>query len=131
MEIVGAVIVAMNKAKTHVLMIERKDPIDMFGLIGGGVEEGESSRDAAVREFAEETGIALPHQDVTWLVRSEDDFGNLVDAYRYTKPLEIEDFVGPEGLEVKWVPVKEISDPAITPWPAFNTLVQQALALHR
>ena len=37
----------------------------LWCLFGGGVERGEGPRDAALREFAEETGIALSAEELT------------------------------------------------------------------
>jgi len=42
----------------------------MWSLFGGGVEAGESLLEAALREFAEETGIALAPGDLSPLART-------------------------------------------------------------
>jgi len=49
-----------NENKTDVLLIEKQKPLwqaGKFNGIGGKVEEGETSVDAMIREFKEETGI--------------------------------------------------------------------------
>lgn len=53
---------AMNPEKTHVLLVEKTHPDWQRGKLnglGGKVEDGESSWDAMVREFREETRGAL------------------------------------------------------------------------
>ncbi|MFP4327021.1 MAG: NUDIX domain-containing protein [Paracoccaceae bacterium] len=42
----------------------------LWSLFGGGVEAGETVEDAALREFAEETGIALMPGDLAPLART-------------------------------------------------------------
>lgn len=48
------------RAKSTVMLIRKAKPLwqrGRFNLVGGKVEEGETSLDAAIREFKEETGI--------------------------------------------------------------------------
>jgi ADP-ribose pyrophosphatase YjhB (NUDIX family) len=62
--IVPAVSVVVPDAQGRLLMIRRTDN-SYWSIPGGGVEPGESVREAAIREVAEETGLAC---DVTGLV---------------------------------------------------------------
>jgi len=57
---VGVGLVVSN-AKGEVLAIERSDRPGAWQLPQGGVDEGESTLDAAFRELEEETGLARKH----------------------------------------------------------------------
>lgn len=52
----GGVVVRWIEGAPHVLLI--RDPYRNWGLPKGHLEEGEDARQAAVREVAEETGLA-------------------------------------------------------------------------
>ncbi|HEV2796216.1 MAG TPA: NUDIX hydrolase [Nocardioides sp.] len=75
--------VTLVDPRGHVLMQERDEhaPVwaDMWCFPGGGLEEGETPVAGAVRELAEETGVALAPEDLTDLGRFE-----LVTAERGT-----------------------------------------------
>ncbi len=58
----------------RILLLHWRDPMDGYQLWeppGGGVESGESSYDAVVREWREETGLPLPRmsENHTWVGR--------------------------------------------------------------
>ena len=52
-------VAVFNKERDKMLMCKRlKDPyIGLYNMVGGKIEEGENSEDAAYRELLEETGI--------------------------------------------------------------------------
>lgn len=50
--------IVFNEAKDQVLLIKRRD-IPVWVLPGGGIHEGESPEEAAVRETEEETGLRV------------------------------------------------------------------------
>ncbi len=62
--IVPAVSVVVRDTQGRLLMIRRTDN-NYWSIPGGGVEPGESVREAAIREVAEETGLSC---DITGLV---------------------------------------------------------------
>lgn len=129
MNIEGAVIVALDKHRSRVLMIERSENHGFYGLIGGTVEGEESPRDAAVREFLEETGFALEYSKVSHLIRAFDDYGNIIDSFLYHGLVDMpeDEIVGPEGLKVKWIPIHELRNPSLSGFPKYNSLVYEAL----
>jgi 8-oxo-dGTP pyrophosphatase MutT (NUDIX family)/NTP pyrophosphatase (non-canonical NTP hydrolase) len=54
---------ALNEARTHVCLIRKTRPSWQCGYlngIGGKVEPGETTHEAMVREFLEETGVEIP-----------------------------------------------------------------------
>lgn len=64
-----------------VLMVERKDEPGKFGLPGGKLERDESSVAAAVRELAEETGIATWESALIPIYSGFSARGRLIDTY--------------------------------------------------
>jgi ADP-ribose pyrophosphatase YjhB (NUDIX family) len=88
-----------------VLMVERKDEPEAYGLPGGKVEQGETPAEAAARELEEEVDIR------TWPAALE----TLHTAYSPRASLgtvflcrgydgDVVDGVGPEGQKVRWQP---------------------------
>ncbi|GHO53913.1 NUDIX hydrolase [Ktedonobacter robiniae] len=54
----GAVVIVLN-AEKEILLQERREPQDTWGLPGGLMEPGESFEETARREVMEETGLEL------------------------------------------------------------------------
>ncbi|WP_281557507.1 NUDIX domain-containing protein [Thalassomonas sp. RHCl1] len=57
-----------SKDSSHVVLIQKLNPQWQRGLfngVGGKIEENESSCDAMVREFAEETGVTIAKENWT------------------------------------------------------------------
>lgn len=67
------------------LLIRRINPpsADLFAFPGGRGEQGETPAQTAVREFLEETGIAVtdPQLFATYDLKSEDTAGNLLSHF--------------------------------------------------
>lgn len=80
------VIAVYDKARSHVLMCMRsKDPYKgKLNFVGGKVEPGESSLDAAYRELYEETTITP--DDISLM--------HLMDMTYYTYRIQIQVFIG-------------------------------------
>lgn len=53
----GVAVVVRNEREQ--ILLEKRSDCSLWGLPGGRIEPGESVREAAVREIAEETGIAI------------------------------------------------------------------------
>jgi 8-oxo-dGTP pyrophosphatase MutT (NUDIX family) len=108
----GGVVVRRIDGVTHVLLI--RDPYKNWGLPKGHVEDGESSKDAALREVGEETGLAdlrLGREvgTIDWFFRTK---GRLVHKF-CTFYLIVSERGVPvpetaEGItECVWLPVEE------------------------
>ena len=80
------VIAVYDKSRQHILMCRRrKDPYKgKLNFVGGKLEAGESSEEAAYRELQEETGIRREHIRLV----------HLMDMVYYTYDMKIEVYTG-------------------------------------
>ena len=58
----GIVLIAVNTDNKYLLLKHKKN--DLWGFISGGIEEGETHIQAAVRETKEESGLDLNPNDI-------------------------------------------------------------------
>jgi len=117
-----------------VLLAERtKPPYDgVWSLPGGHVEEGETLKEAALRELREETGIgaALDEPFDTVEVRAERADGERVHYLIYIFAgswVEGEAKAASDVRAVRWTSLWEIRDLAMTPGTA--AVIERAAAL--
>ena len=128
---VKAMAVLLNAARTHQAVVRfsgsPKDPRHFHRLVGGGVELGERSVEAVVREIGEELGTALLQPRLLGVLESifvfEGGPGHEV-VFVYTGELGDPDTVPPGGgwfqdngepMFVQW---RVIDDPD-HPWPLY------------
>jgi len=65
----GVRVVIPNEEGNKILMVcQHHEGRDIWMVPGGGIEEGESSLDAAVREAKEETGLDIEFAGMAWHV---------------------------------------------------------------
>ncbi len=106
-----------------ILSICRRQNRSKFGLIGGQVEEGESPRDAAIRETKQECGLdvssceaILVREETDYLAGSEVFMTHCYYAMSWTgtpEPLE--------GLELRWLTIEELISSEIGAFPEYNS----------
>ena len=66
---IGGVRVIVMDDKNRMLMVcQHHEDRDIWMVPGGGIEEGESSLEAAVREVDEETGLDVKIEKLLWHV---------------------------------------------------------------
>ena len=82
-----------------------------WGLPAGRVEQGETERDAVLREVREETGISIPSRKLEFLQKIVFDFPEkIIDFFVYRVNLESKIEIIPEPRENQayaWVTGKE------------------------
>lgn len=105
---------AVNVAVMHEgkILLTRREDFETWILPSGGVEDGESLAQAAIRETKEETGVDI---ELTRLVGVYSRLSNMSPGYMVlfaAKPIggEIKCQAG-ETIEVKWFPFEEIPGP--------------------
>ncbi|AWZ06870.1 MULTISPECIES: NUDIX hydrolase [unclassified Streptomyces] len=101
----------------RVLLIERDWPPyeGMLALPGGHVDEGETSRSAAARELAEETGVQVDPEELlqlgVWDRPGRDPRGRYVTvAYVAVVPADTTAVAGDDARTTRWVPWDELPE---------------------
>ncbi|MFG3316069.1 NUDIX domain-containing protein [Streptomyces albidoflavus] len=99
----------------RVLLIERDWPPfeGAWALPGGHVDQGETSRTAAARELAEETGVHVNaadlHQLSVWDSPARDPRGRYVSvAYLATVPADTPATAGDDARAARWWPITDL-----------------------
>ncbi|MBA1337040.1 MAG: Phosphoserine phosphatase [Firmicutes bacterium] len=89
----------------------KKDYPNTWENTGGSALTGESSREAAVRELKEETGIAALESELTLLGTKKEETA-FVDIYIVHKDIPVESLTMQEGetVEAQWVSLKRLDE---------------------
>ena len=120
-------VIAQNPNTGKILSISRRNDATKFGLIGGKVDPGESFKQAASREFFEETGLELPLMlfgpFFTGLDEDENEvhtFGCLFFEDEIMWESIKDTFPSPEGMTITQLTPMELCDPSISAFPEYN-----------
>lgn len=103
----GAIAVIQRDEKF--LVIQRADEIRAGGLYcfpGGGIEPGETSKDAVIRELAEELGVQIKPIRKVWECKTSWS----VDLTWWLVDLDPEATFQPDSEEVQWVGWKSLEE---------------------
>lgn len=104
---VSAKVAIYNPERTKVLLTEYLP--GKFGLPGGHLEADETPDQAAVREVAEELGVALSPDTITEKHFWRHDSGKIVLGFVATLPEDTDFSLDPEEvLAVHWTPLDDI-----------------------
>lgn len=109
---VGVVLIQDNQ----ILLIKRaRDPErGKWAVPGGKVRKGESMRDAARREVAEETGLHVEVGDFAWLGEVINDQVHLVIVDYFGAVVGGDLQAGDDAEDARWVSLDEASDYPLT-----------------
>lgn len=132
----AARLLLLDEDHTHVLLLRGHDPrhpeAPYWFTVGGGLDEGETPRDAAVREAHEEVGVELdpeavdgpflPH-DVTFsfdgdVIEQHQDVWVTVVPRTTPRFLGIDDVERSATLEVRWVALEDLDGLSEPVFPA-------------
>ncbi|MCS0791776.1 NUDIX hydrolase [Cytobacillus firmus] len=118
--IVSAATIVLNEQK-EILLI--KGPRRGWEMPGGQVEEGESLKDAAIRETKEETGIDIEVLKFCGVYQNVSD--SICNTLFWGKPIGGELTTSPESLEVGFFPVKKALE--MVTWKNFRQRIEFSL----
>jgi len=118
--IVSAATIVLNEQK-EILLI--KGPRRGWEMPGGQVEEGESLKDAAIRETKEETGIDIEVLKFCGVYQNVSD--SICNTLFLGKPIGGELRTTPESLEVGFFPVKKALE--MVTWKNFRQRIEFCL----
>ena len=111
--------VAVAVADGQVLLVEAKRSPGAWVLPGGKIDPRETAQEAARREVAEETGVAVEIADLIAYAEVRCEAEDLLELYFRAAPVDTPapDLPpGPEGRTGRWV--EEASLPGIVYYPA-------------
>jgi 8-oxo-dGTP pyrophosphatase MutT (NUDIX family) len=99
------VVAAVAFVRDGQVLTVRKRGTERFMLVGGKLEPGEDARDAAIRESAEEVGVAVVDPELVGEYESEtaNEPGHVLRSTVFVAPLTSEPVAAGEIAELRWV----------------------------
>ena len=118
--IVSAAAIVLNDAGELLLI---KGPLRGWEMPGGQVEEGESLKDAAIRETKEESGIDVEVLNFCGVFQNVS--GSICNTLFLAKPVGGEMTTSAESLEVGFFPLQEALE--MVTWKNFRERIEYCL----
>jgi ADP-ribose pyrophosphatase YjhB (NUDIX family) len=113
--IVRAIIVEDGK-----LLVNRHQ--GYFALFGGGVEKGESAREALLRELEEELNLRVAVEQLVYVIENRYRKKHELGLYYRARRLTTQMIVHEPHLEPTWISLAEVADSALLPTALRNAL---------
>jgi 8-oxo-dGTP diphosphatase len=113
--LVGVGVVLVEEGR--ILLVERghEPSKGLWAVPGGKVDLGETLRDAAVREVAEETGLEVEIGEVIWVGEHISKHGHIVLIDFLGSVVGGELTAGDDAERAEWVPLRRAVDYPLTP----------------
>lgn len=117
--------IVFRESDSHVLLIKRRD-IPVWVLPGGGIEEGETPEEAAIRETEEETGLSIKIKRKVALYKKNGCFTKHTHFYECVT-VKGAISTGNETKDIAFFPVVSLPKKLV---PTFKTWIEDALNHH-
>lgn len=112
--LVGVGVVLVDDGRILLVQRGHEPSKGLWAVPGGKVDPGETLRDAAVREVAEETGLEVEIGEVIWVGEHISDHGHIVLIDFLGSVVGGEVIAGDDADQAEWVPLSLAGDYPLT-----------------
>jgi len=112
--LVGVGVVLIDDGRILLVQRGHEPSKGLWAVPGGKVDLGETLRDAAVREVAEETGLEVEIGDVIWVGEHISQHGHIVLIDFLGSVVGGELIAGDDADRAEWVPLRRAGDYPLT-----------------